>query len=645
MKVVTPEISWHGRDPIYSVDSQFLEGDIHRIATCGADRSVRIWKVVEEEDKKVDVQHLATLTRHNKTVNVVRFSPNGEYLASGGDDAVILLWKLNEAAPHRPNIFQDDDVDVENKENWTVVKQLRSHLEDVYDLSWSADSKFLVSGSVDNSAIVWDIKKGSRITILPDHKAFVQGVAYDPLEQYVATMSSDRSCRIFSITSKNCLYNIHKGPGMTKPNGEKIKSSRLFHDDTMKSFFRRLTFTPDGLLLIVPAGMYLLENSDKEEKGNTIYIFSRHSFPKPIMHLPGHDKAAVAVRCSPVLYELRKIPKKGVSAEETLENSNKKPWQLYETCMALPYRMVFAVATEDTVILYDTQQPIPFASLSKMHYHTLSDISWSQDGRALIVSSTDGYCSIVTFEENEIGVPLENQLLRLNTVESIREMNLQSAKSKKKSKSKKAQAEKANSSFNSAENTSLSKQSESTHVSKENKESDKTPVSDNLQPPSTPKSESKSNTSAVHKSPFTENTKQPRRITVTTLTGADEDNEVKIIPPSSALSKTPTRHAVNEVKQSPSSSPLMKTPTRRMQVTTLETYTSGSPSKSDISTSQQNLPTVKEPEESLNLVLECDNTMDVDAEPIPEKTEDTPSKKNNNKKTPRRITVETLETI
>ena len=47
-----------------------------------------------------------------------------------------------------------------NKENWTIVKLLRGHLEDIYDLCWSPDSTSLISGSVDNSAIVWDVLKG-----------------------------------------------------------------------------------------------------------------------------------------------------------------------------------------------------------------------------------------------------------------------------------------------------------------------------------------------------------------------------------------------------------------------------------------------------------------------------------------------------
>ena len=47
MKCTTPEISWHGRDPIYSIDFQYLHGKKHRIATCGTDQLVRVcWTYV-----------------------------------------------------------------------------------------------------------------------------------------------------------------------------------------------------------------------------------------------------------------------------------------------------------------------------------------------------------------------------------------------------------------------------------------------------------------------------------------------------------------------------------------------------------------------------------------------------------------------
>ncbi len=61
---------------------------------------------------------------------------------------------------------------------------------------------------------------------------------------------------------------------------EKTKPFRMFHDDTMKSFFRRLTFTPDGQLLLVPAGC--IEQGD--QVNNTTYVFSRASFTKLVLN-------------------------------------------------------------------------------------------------------------------------------------------------------------------------------------------------------------------------------------------------------------------------------------------------------------------------------------------------------------------------
>lgn len=47
----------------------------------------------------------------------------------------------------------------ENEENWQFEKSMRKHIEDVSDLCWSPDGLFLISGSIDNSAVYWDVKK------------------------------------------------------------------------------------------------------------------------------------------------------------------------------------------------------------------------------------------------------------------------------------------------------------------------------------------------------------------------------------------------------------------------------------------------------------------------------------------------------
>uniref|UniRef100_UPI003AAC38A8 chromatin assembly factor 1 subunit B n=1 Tax=Centroberyx gerrardi TaxID=166262 RepID=UPI003AAC38A8 len=392
MKVVTCEIAWHNKEPVYSLDFQHnADGRIHRLATAGVDTTVRLWRVETGPDGKAVVEFLSNLARHTKAVNVVRFCPNGELLASGGDDAAILLWKLNDSKePEQVLVFQEDEDAQLNKESWSVVKTLRGHIEDVYDISWTRDGNFMVSGSVDNTAIMWDVTKGQKLCIFNDHKSYVQGVTWDPLGQYVATLSCDRVMRVYSTHTRKKAYCVSKMSSGPLGEGE-VKPYRMFHDDSMRSFFRRLTFTPDGSFLLAPAGCV----EAGENVTNTTYIFSRKGLKRPIAHLPCPTKATLAVRCCPIYFELR-TKKEEDGSVSVLPN-----------VFQLPYRMVFAVASEDSIFLYDTQQTLPFGLVSNIHYHTLSDLTWSRDGSFLAVSSTDGYCSFLSFSPGELGTPLK----------------------------------------------------------------------------------------------------------------------------------------------------------------------------------------------------------------------------------------------
>ncbi|CAH8350191.1 unnamed protein product [Eruca vesicaria subsp. sativa] len=71
----------------------------------------------------------------------------------------LIIWKL-----HVPS---------ETNQSWKVHKSLSYHRKDVLDLQWSPDDAFLISGSVDNSCIIWDVNKGVA------------------LSKYVASLSSD----------------------------------------------------------------------------------------------------------------------------------------------------------------------------------------------------------------------------------------------------------------------------------------------------------------------------------------------------------------------------------------------------------------------------------------------------------------------
>ena len=174
------------------------------------------------------------------------------------------------------------------------------------------------------------------------------------------------------------------------------RNVRLFHDDTFQSFYRRLDFSPDGELLVIPSGV--LEIDGETSIKSCTYVFSRENFLKPVLYLPAKD-ISIAVRFSPIKYELRPIPRQG-GIEEAVPG---QPWTRYQTLFALPYRMIYAIATKNSVVFYDTQQAEPFARVSKIHFVSLNDLSWSADGQSLVVASTDGFCSVIKFNSNELG--------------------------------------------------------------------------------------------------------------------------------------------------------------------------------------------------------------------------------------------------
>lgn len=207
----------------------------------------------------------------------MRWSPNGNYLASCDDESNIIIWH-KKAEAEANNLFDRDDGSDNDKEIWLTYKTLRGHMEDVYDLSFSADSNFLISGSVDNTAMVWDVHKGKHVAILRDHKGFVQGVAWDPLNKYLATLSTDRHLRFFDVKTKKIIQRNFKSLIPVPENNPLFKKSiRLFHDDTLQTFFRRLSFSPDGSLVVCPSGVAEIDGATNSKPINTTYIYTRYS--------------------------------------------------------------------------------------------------------------------------------------------------------------------------------------------------------------------------------------------------------------------------------------------------------------------------------------------------------------------------------
>ncbi|KAK2749892.1 hypothetical protein FQN57_005309 [Myotisia sp. PD_48] len=565
MKATPLLVAWHEDNaPIYSV--HFDPHGKGRLATAGNDNNVRLWKV-EATGEERKVTYLSTLMKHTQAVNVVRFSPKGdetgEMLASAGDDGNVLLWVPSELQAQ--GSFGVEGYD--DKETWRVKHMCRSSGAEIYDLAWSPDGVFIITGSMDNIARIYNAQTGmfqaplflvSRQTSdaktfyilgqmvrqIAEHSHYVQGVAWDPLNEYVATQSSDRSVHIYALKTKDGQFtltahgkflkmdlpsrrvssnspappefgNRHStansmavsSPGPSTPGtpltvplpmdpppvtlsrrssfgsspsirrsaspapsmplpavkpleaaspnlfgGLGVKNASIYANEAFTSFFRRLTFAPDGSLLFTPAGQYKISHAPQGDSSraaediiNTVYIYTRAGFNKPpIAHLPGHKKPSVAVKCSPLFYTLRQgikptrrvfldtssneesfsglpdpvLPSNSASMEPpplsaTSEHSRSLPSPVegennsqpppQSPAFSLPYRIVYAVATQDAVLVYDTQQQTPLCVVSNLHFATFTDLTWSNDGLTLIMSSSDGFCSTLSFSPGELG--------------------------------------------------------------------------------------------------------------------------------------------------------------------------------------------------------------------------------------------------
>ena len=254
-------------------------------------------------------------------------------------------------------------------------------------------------------------------------------------------------------------------PSLSGGIGLGARNTNIYANETFTSFFRRLTFAPDGSLLFTPAGQYKTAypagmdgSKASDDIINTVYIYTRAGLNKPpVAYLPGHKKPSIAVKCSPVYYHLRgstaetkeitidtrteedipPLPEPAVPAKAPTSYSTMDPPPLTSApspspsaatmasprqaldneqspstsappagpppAFGLPYRIVYAVATQDAVQVYDTQQQKPLCVVSNLHYATFTDLTWSSDGQTLLMTSSDGFCSALTFAPGELG--------------------------------------------------------------------------------------------------------------------------------------------------------------------------------------------------------------------------------------------------
>lgn len=147
------------------------------IASASFDGTTAVWQLLADKFELV-----ATLEGHENEVKCAAWSPSGQYLATCGRDKSIWVWEV------------DEDCEFE------CAAVLHGHTQDVKFALWMPDSDTLLSTSYDDTIKVWRSADEDWVCTdtLTAHASTVWRLALSPDAALLASCSDDRSIIVWT---------------------------------------------------------------------------------------------------------------------------------------------------------------------------------------------------------------------------------------------------------------------------------------------------------------------------------------------------------------------------------------------------------------------------------------------------------------
>ncbi|MGO9806110.1 MAG: PDZ domain-containing protein, partial [Rhodomicrobium sp.] len=220
--------------------------DGRQLVSASEDKTIRVWDLAS--GKTVRTIRGESAPGHAGKIYAMALSPDGKWLAAGG-------WFLGTRE-------ESDAIRLYEFASGKLVALLKGHADVVYGLAFSPDGSRLISGSGDNTAILWDtgslsgagtgIRADARgaepklLHRLEGHTDFIFAVGFSPDGRSAVTGSFDRDLRLWRVADGKEMARM---PG----HGDKVRSLAVAPDGTIASGDRsgeiRLWDSRDGRLL------------------------------------------------------------------------------------------------------------------------------------------------------------------------------------------------------------------------------------------------------------------------------------------------------------------------------------------------------------------------------------------------------------